>query len=601
MKLRLSLSQKVLILVAVPIVVQWGLLFWLQRSESEADRVSDRAQHISELASALVRLRVDLLHVIMMASASKKEIGLFMAPHQGFGTVIEEDCAELARLAREDTTDRREAIDQLKKETLELLSELLEIKKSADETPNDIDGRSLLWLSVRKDFSHVLSTESSGFKLDAVAVARERQVLQAKFRREQLWITIFMACMGALTAVSALYLSRTTALRLGKVIDNAYRLVSGRPLNPMLSDGDDIAKLDKVFHEMALTLREASRKEHALVENARDAICSLDGALKFRAVNPAGEILLRYPEKDLLGQSITNFVPEAEAAKTRTFFESLKAPDGTTNSAIELQMQALAGLPIYCLLSAHWSSEEETFFVVVHDVTASRQAEQLRQEVVVMVTHDLRTPLATLQNILRGVRAGTYGQLDAKGSEYISVAKRNAERMANLVNDLLDIEKAKSGLMTLDRQEVPLNDCFTAACELASGFAEEMHVKIQASQTDLLVNADQDRVTRVLANLVSNSVKFSPPGGTVRVAARREGAFIYTAVDDQGPGIPADQLQHIFERFRQAETSSKQGKGGSGLGLTICQLIVELHGGKIWAENLPTGGSRFVFTLPAMD
>jgi signal transduction histidine kinase len=148
---------------------------------------------------------------------------------------------------------------------------------------------------------------------------------------------------------------------------------------------------------------------------------------------------------------------------------------------------------------------------------------------------------------------------------------------------------------------VQLNDCFTAACELASGFAEEMHVKIQSSPTDLLVNADQDRVIRVLANLVSNSVKFSPPGGTVRVAARREGAFIYTAIDDQGPGIPADQLQHIFERFRQAENATKQGKGGSGLGLTICQVIVELHGGKIWAENLPIGGSRFVFTLPALD
>ena len=114
------------------------------------------------------------------------------------------------------------------------------------------------------------------------------------------------------------------------------------------------------------------------------------------------------------------------------------------------------------------------------------------------------------------------------------------------------------------------------------------------------MEGDQDRVTRVLANLIANAVKFSPQGGTVTVAAKRDGAWIYTAVDDQGPGIPADQLQHIFERFRQIEGATTKGKGGSGLGLTICQAIVELHGGKIWVENLPKHGSRFIFTLKAV-
>jgi signal transduction histidine kinase len=115
-----------------------------------------------------------------------------------------------------------------------------------------------------------------------------------------------------------------------------------------------------------------------------------------------------------------------------------------------------------------------------------------------------------------------------------------------------------------------------------------------------MIEADQDRVTRVLANLIANAIKFSPQGGTVRVAAKREGNWVYTAVDDQGPGIPPEQLKRIFERFRQVG-SETAGKGGSGLGLTICQAIVELHGGKIWVENRAAGGSRFIFSLAAVD
>ena len=135
---------------------------------------------------------------------------------------------------------------------------------------------------------------------------------------------------------------------------------------------------------------------------------------------------------------------------------------------------------------------------------------------------------------------------------------------------------------------------------MAGAFADEVGVTIKVQPCDLLVDADQDRVTRVLANLIANAVKFSPQGGTITVAAMQDRGWVYTSVDDQGPGIPPDQLQHIFERFRQVESAATKGKGGSGLGLTICQAIVELHGGKIWVENLPQRGSRFIFTLPAV-
>lgn len=156
---------------------------------------------------------------------------------------------------------------------------------------------------------------------------------------------------------------------------------------------------------------EASRKERAVVENARDFICSLDGALKFAAANPASERVLGYEEKDLVGQPLINFVPQHEAERVRKFFDDLKSQPGEDGSAIETQLLRRGDSIIYAMLSAHWSAEQQSSFVVVHDVTDRHQAEQLKQEVVVMVTHDLRTPLATLENILKFLRTGNFGHL----------------------------------------------------------------------------------------------------------------------------------------------------------------------------------------------
>jgi len=482
MQLRPTLTLKVLVLVAMPLLVTWGFLFWLFSLQVEAEKALERSVHAKDLADAISHLRVDIYKVLSAAGGEKTFSPVNQRAAREHLTIIQSDYATLMDLTKDDPVLHKE-VESSRREMFAAFEALLQIKMSTEQDPDDFAGRKPMWHSVRDHLGYVLKNDFSKVREEQESIAKVSPAVQADFRKKQMEIMISLAVLTLLiTAGSYVYLTRGITFRIGQVSDNAYRLASNRPLNVVLKGSDELADLDRTFHKMAQALREA---------------------------------------------------------------------------------------------------------------------EQAKQEVVVMVTHDLRTPLATLQNILKFLRSGAHGRLDPKGSEYIMVANRNVERMANLVNDLLDIEKVNSGLMTLDKQAFELFDCFTAAGELAGAFADEVGVSIEVKETDVLVNADQDRVTRVLSNLMANAVKFSPRGGTVTVWAEEKGAWVYTAVEDEGPGIPPEQLKTIFERFHQVEGDTQKGKGGSGLGLTICQVIVDLHGGKIWAENLPKRGTRFIFTLPS--
>jgi PAS domain S-box-containing protein len=607
MKLRSSLSLKVLILVALPLLVQWGCLLWLYNLQISAERAVEQSLHAKDIAEAITHLRIDMYRVLNLAGGEKIIDATDDNVVRSHVTVLQVDYTNLLALTIHDDPLLRKAVEESQSEMMAAFNALVDIKKTQDLYPNERWRCKPLWVEARKHLAYVLRHDFADVRDKENKLAKLTPNIRAALRRKQLNVMAGLAIATlALSALAAVFLTRGLTMRIAKVSDNAYRLAAGRELNPPLVGTDEIASLDRTFHEMARALREASRKERAVVQNARDFICSLTGSLKLSAVNPACERTLGREEKDLLGQSLLAFVPAEATAQVREFFENLQNQSHKAGvdaeSSFETILLRADKSRVNAEFSAHWSKEEESFFVVAHDITDRRQAEALKQEVVVMVTHDLRTPLATLQNILKFLRSGNFGSLDSKGKDYVLVANRNVERMANLVNDLLDIEKVKSGLIALDQQEVALEDCFKAAVELAGAFAEEagVRVEVKGNNSDLIVIADQDRLTRVLGNLIANAVKFSPQGGLIKIEANQDGDWIYTSVSDQGPGIPPDQLAHIFERFRQVEDSTHKGKGGSGLGLTICQAIVQLHGGKIWAENLPQGGSRFTFTVPAI-
>ncbi|MBX3134958.1 HAMP domain-containing histidine kinase [Candidatus Obscuribacterales bacterium] len=180
-----------------------------------------------------------------------------------------------------------------------------------------------------------------------------------------------------------------------------------------------------------------------------------------------------------------------------------------------------------------------------------------------MITHDLR-PDDHIEHTDFYTR-GVFSTTDEKGKKFLQSACRNADRMTALINDLLDIEKIEAGMMELAIDTIPLQECFVAVAETSALVAKEQDIELVFVDTDYLVDCDLDRIIRVLQNLVSNAIKFSPEGSKVRVSAKQVGNFVEVSVADQGPGIPPDMVSVVFDRYRQIGTSKTESSTGSGL------------------------------------
>lgn len=227
-----------------------------------------------------------------------------------------------------------------------------------------------------------------------------------------------------------------------------------------------------------------------------------------------------------------------------------------------------------------------------------QEAVEAHEEAIATVSHDLKNPLAVVRgSALLLEKAGAKGVTDpAWVAKLAGTIARSAQRMDQLVTDLLDLSRFEAGHPNLEPTEVRAADLLAAAREALAPVAEARGTAITAGAApELALWCDRDRVLQVLANLLGNAVKFSPPGSQVTLRAEGRGAEVEFSVHDQGPGIPASQLPHLFDRYWRSPEASA---GGTGLGLAIVRKIVEAHGGTVHVRSAPGAGSVFAFTLP---
>lgn len=236
---------------------------------------------------------------------------------------------------------------------------------------------------------------------------------------------------------------------------------------------------------------------------------------------------------------------------------------------------------------------------MIQDITERRQVEKMKDDFVSIISHELRTPLTSLRAALGLLSTGKLGELSSQGQRLLDFAITDTDLLVRLVTDILDLERLKSGTLTLAPQICQTADLIQQALQIVLPLAVEAKIDLVVNATEAPIWIDRDHIIQTLTNLLSNAIKFSPPGSTVWLSAQQQGDQTMFQVKDQGRGIPADKLEIIFERFQQVDASDSRRRGGTGLGLAICRSIVQQNGGQIWAESVEGVGSTFYFTLPS--
>ena len=235
---------------------------------------------------------------------------------------------------------------------------------------------------------------------------------------------------------------------------------------------------------------------------------------------------------------------------------------------------------------------------VFHDLTRIRQLENTRREFVANVSHELRTPLSLIKGYVETLLDGAISdpELSAK---FLQTIERHSNRLTNLIEDLLTISRLESGQITLQLRAIPLRP-FAAALttELQSRAKERGTTITNEIPEGLAGRADPDRLEQVFVNLIENAIKYGRAKGRVRLKGRAVNGHVELCVADDGPGIPAESRERVFERFYRVDKARSRDAGGTGLGLAIVKHIVQSHGGKVWVDSETGHGAQFYFTLP---
>jgi len=315
------------------------------------------------------------------------------------------------------------------------------------------------------------------------------------------------------------------------------------------------------------------------------------------SINPETERIFGYSFDEIVGDHLTALFSSPEQSDPKDFTSMLYQRAIGKTLKFESRRKTGEPFPAEMTLSEYESVDGPRFLAITQDITEREKAEQFKQELLAMVSHDLRSPLTSVQGVMTLLAKGMYGQLNETGEKRVKVAEQSLMRLIHLVDDLLDLERMEAGKMQFSLELVPLSSIVDRSIESVYDFAQQSHIRIDAVPIELQIYADEDRLTQVIVNLLSNAIKFSPSNSLITVEAKEDEGYVELCVHDRGPGVPAEHQDAIFQRFQQIESAFSTHKG-TGLGLAICKAIIEGHEGTIGVRSVVAKGSCFWFRIP---
>ena len=382
---------------------------------------------------------------------------------------------------------------------------------------------------------------------------------------------------------------------------------------PGIFSSNDRALLQSFANQAAIAVDNArlyqqviqdKQRMDALIDSAADGILILSPAHTITRCNPAFARMLGMPMNNIVGKS-HEAVIDLKSHEDMLTLEEAEAggwpltPNATLYVEGDLQRSSQVALPVGITYAPLISAEGNLLNIIatVRDITRFREAEEIKSTFISVISHELKTPVALIKGYV-----GTLRREDADWDREIvkdslAVIEEEADRLTNLIENLLDASRLQAGGLSINPADVDLN---ALAGRIAKRFQTQSSVHkivVEFPENFPIVNGDETRLEQVLTNLVSNAIKYSPEGGEIRIRGQILPAQVIVCVSDQGPGVAPEDIPHIFDRFYRSSIAKRTTKG-AGLGLYLARAVIEAHSGRIWVDTQPGNGARICFSIP---
>lgn len=396
-----------------------------------------------------------------------------------------------------------------------------------------------------------------------------------------------------------------------------------------------MSEITGTINELALQKHIAQKRSqrylNRLIDSVSDCIISTNADNTMSMVNQAGAMMFGYQKEQMIGQSIHMLL--ADEQSRATYRKNVESRLSLSWRADLTAVRADGStFPVHVSFSAISDKNEKSagYVGVIRDVSEERKLERMKEDLISMITHDLRNPVLSLERALQVIANGTLGSLNDNQKKLIELALATSHQLFGMVSDILDIYRNENGEFVLRRMPIAIQRVIEESLEQVGFLAREKSLALQfhAPPIPLEVSVDQNRIRRACVNLLDNAIKYSPEGGHIRIRLEVRGSgeniserfpadsldmpgrdagkdLLLVSIEDEGIGIPEIYHQCIFDKYFTVKFSKAAYREGMGLGLTFCKQVIEAHGGRIWVESPVSigpeglaGGCRFYFTLP---
>lgn len=411
-----------------------------------------------------------------------------------------------------------------------------------------------------------------------------------------------------LGVIMSIIISQSLAQPITEINDRTLRIAQGDYTGEIqVRSNDEIGQLAENVNILALRIEETTnsidferRRLDSVLEYMTDGVIATDRRGNINMINTTAVRDLNLQDgNSAIGESILNVLHIEENQTLRDLLEGSQELflDFSTNGR-DMYLQA------YFSLIQRSSGFVSGIVIVLHDVTEQYRVDEERRQFVSNVSHELRTPLTSVNSYVDALQDGAIDDPEL-ARNFLGVLQDETSRMIRMINDLLELSRMDSGTMAVDNEFVNISELFNYILNrfdmiIANDDAPEKTYSIhrEIPKTGIWVELDPSKFTQVIDNLMNNAIKYSPDGGVITTRLVDKQKEVILSITDQGLGIPAKDVDHVFDRFFRVDKARSRAQGGTGLGLAISKEIVERFGGRIWVESVEGKGSTFYIALP---